>query len=419
MCCLNIDFPTSTLDWMETGSSRPVTDMQNLLVTDARVWPDPDERIGDAVSILISNGVIAQIGVGLEPPDGVPRLSVEGRVVTAGFCNSHVHFTGPEWIGARTAAASDLQDALDDMLLARGFTTVLDLSSNPRTTFALMRRIAAGDLRGPEILTATSGLTPWRGMPFYVKADVPWYLRWLMPAPATSIGARLTVAAQIHGGATLTKLFTGSYVRPDQVKPMRLPVARAAVAAAHRRGSRVFAHPSNRAGTEIAVKAGVDALAHVPDETEGTEALLCEAAERGIRLVPTLHMFASTVTTDDGYLAPIRAALRGFIRSGGRVLFGTDVGYMADRETRGEYEAMYASGMTAADILRSLTVEPSEFLGRTDSGSVMVGNRADLTILDTSDDPRPTDLARVHATIRAGRIIFFRNPSSENTTASL
>ncbi|RAZ30541.1 hypothetical protein DO944_13420 [Microbacterium sp. SMR1] len=397
------------------GSSRLVTKAHSLLVTDARVWPAPDERLGDTVSILIVDGVIEQIGAGLQAPDDVPRLSAEGRVVTAGFWNCHVHFTGREWSSAATAPAESLQHALDDMLLSHGFTTVLDLSSNPRTTFALMRRIATGELRGPEILTAATGLTPWRGMPFYVKADVPWVLRWLMPAPATSIGARLTVAAQIRGGAKLTKLFTGSYVRPDQVKPMRLPVARAAVAAAHRRGSRVFAHPSNRPGTEVAVEAGVDALAHVPDETEGTETLLRQAAERGIRLVPTLHMFASTVTTDDGYLAPIRAALGGFIRAGGRVLFGTDVGYMADRETRGEYEAMRASGMSTADILRSLTTEPAEFLGRADTGSVAVGNRGDLTVLQTRDDPSPADLANIQATIRAGRAIFLRDSPSKHT----
>ncbi|MFB7249484.1 hypothetical protein [Microbacterium sp. NPDC056234] len=135
---------------------------------------------------------------------------------------------------------------------------------------------------------------------------------------------------QISGGAGLIKLFTGSYIAPGSVRTMDERVARAAVRAAHRRGRRVFAHPSNRAGTQVAVQAGVDALAHVPDQPEGTEALLREAAQRGIRIVPTLHMFASTVTTEERYLGPIRDALRVFLEAGGRVLFGTDVGYLAD-----------------------------------------------------------------------------------------
>lgn len=380
-------------------------------MTDARVWPSA----GEPVSVLVTAGVVAEIGPRIAAAAGVPRLSAGGRVVTAGFWNCHVHFTGAEWSNARTAAAADLQAHLDDMLLSRGFTTVLDLSSNPQTTSALVRRIAAGELRSPEILTAGSGLTPWRGMPFYVRATVPWYLRWLMPAPATSLGARLTVAAQIRGGARLTKLFTGSYVEPDRVKPMRLPVARAAVDAAHRRGARVFAHPSNRIGTEIAVRAGVDALAHVPDETEGTRELLREAAASGIRVIPTLHMFASTVTMDEGYLAPIREALRGFIASGGHVLFGTDVGYLADRDTHGEYEAMCASGMSAADILRSLTSEPARFLGRSDAGTLEIGKRGDLTVLETTSVPEPAEFAEIYATIRAGRPVFLRDVPAGST----
>jgi len=58
-----------------------------LLVTDARVWPAPDEPVRGPVSILISDGLITRIGADVVPPAGVPRLSVAGRVVTAGFCN--------------------------------------------------------------------------------------------------------------------------------------------------------------------------------------------------------------------------------------------------------------------------------------------------------------------------------------------
>lgn len=375
-------------------------------MTDARVWPRPDEPIGEPVSVLVRDGVISEIGAEVSASAGTPSLSAGGRVVTSGFWNCHVHFTEPVWRDARSGDAATLQQALDDMLLSRGFTTVLDLSSDPRTTLALARRIEAGELRGPAIVTAGTGIRPWRGIPFYIKDDLPWFVRLLLPTPATALGARRAVSVQARGGARLTKLFTGSYVAPGKVKPMRLSVARAAVEAAHQRGMRVFAHPSDRAGTDIAVAAGVDALAHVPDQPEGTDELLREAASRGIRIVPTLRMFAATVTDDEGYLAPIRAALRGFIDAGGRVLFGTDVGYLAERDTRGEYEAMDAAGMTAADILRSLTSEPAAFFDRTDVGAVRVGSRADLTILETTDGPRAAEFAGIHAVIREGRIVY-------------
>jgi imidazolonepropionase-like amidohydrolase len=219
--------------------------------------------------------------------------------------------------------------------------------------------------------------------------------------------ARLTVAAQARGGAGLTKLFTGSYVTPTRVKPLRTNVARAAVREAHRRGMLVLAHPSNKDGTAIAIEAGVDALAHVPDETEGTEALLQKAAAHGIRIIPTLSMFATTVTTDDAYLAPIRAALRGFIEAGGKVLFGTDVGYMTLRNTEAEFEALQDSGLTAPEILHALTVEPAAFLNMPDVGRAEVGKRGDLTVLQTAADTvDPRDFASVRAVIRDGRVLY-------------
>ncbi len=206
----------------------------------------------------------------------------------------------------------------------------------------------------------------------------------------------------------MVKLFTGSYVTPERVKPMRRAVARAAVEEAHRRGARVLAHPSDRRGTAVAIDAGVDALAHVPDDTEGTEALLAQAAARGMRVVPTLHMFAATVRPDEDYVGPIRTALGGFIAAGGHVLFGTDVGYMPERDTEPELLAMERAGMSAADVLRSLTVEPSAFLGEdvAGTGRVEVGGRADLTVLDVESAQRPADLARIRAVIRDGSLTW-------------
>lgn len=378
----------------------------DLVLTGARVWADADAAITDPQMLSIESGRIVEIGRAVSARPGVRRLDLAGRILTAGFWNCHVHLIGAPWGQARSAPRGDLQSALDDMLLRRGFTTILDLASHPLSTRHLVRRIAAGDLRGPEIITAGAGIRPSRGIPFYVAAHLPWCLRWLMPGPSTRLSARITVAGQALAGATLTKLFTGSYVTPTHVKPMRLSVARAAVREAHGRGMRVFAHPSNAMGADLAIRAGVDALAHLPDSTDGTEHLLAEAAVRGIRVVPTLHMFATTVTTDEVYLAPIRHALRQFRQAGGRVLFGTDAGYTSEWGTRGEFEAMDAAGMSAADILRSLTSEPAAFMGRSDVGTVAPGRRADLTVLEATSIASPSDFAKVASVIRDGRVVY-------------
>jgi imidazolonepropionase-like amidohydrolase len=374
----------------------------DLLLRRARIWARPGAGVSDPRDVLIRAGRIVAIGRDLEADPSIPEQDLGGRVVTAGFWNCHVHLTERVWsrTGRDLAAA---QAAIDDMMLSRGFTDVIDLGSLPATTNALVRRIDAGELRGPRVLTAGIGIRPVRGMPFYMRPMVPWFLRAMLPMPATGRGARRVVRRQLAGGASVIKLFTGSYVTPERVKPMRRRVAQAAVAEAHRHGARVLAHPSDRAGTSVAIDAGVDALAHMPDETEGTEGLLAVAAERGIRVIPTLHMFAATVRPDESYTGPIRAALARFAEAGGRVLFGTDVGYMADRDTAPEFAAMARAGLSVDAILASLTTEPAAFLGP-DSGSGIVepGGRANLTVLDTTGAPQPTDLARIHAVIRDG-----------------
>jgi len=375
----------------------------DLIIENARVWAHPAEQISEPRTLVVRNGIIGDDPATL----GTPVLDAAGRVVTAGFINSHVHLTERDWAHARSKSAAELQGSLDDMFLSRGFTTVLDLSSSPLDTNALIRRIEAGELRGPRIITSGTGIRPWRGLAFYIRESTPWYLRWANPGPPTGLGARVTVALQAKMGAGLTKLFTGSYVERDRIKPMNVSVARAAADAAHRRGMRVLAHPSNREGTRIALDAGVDALAHVPDETEGTHDLLVDAAARGTRVIPTLHMFESTVTADESYNAPIRDALRVFLRAGGKVMFGTDVGYMPDRDTRSEFIAMHKSGMTTADILHSLTVEPALFLGTTDAGQIRAGAPADLVMLDsTHRNLEPEDLADVAAVVRDGSVIW-------------
>ncbi|WP_316317723.1 amidohydrolase family protein [Clavibacter michiganensis] len=380
--------------------------MPDLLLRRARVWTSPDETISGPQDVLILAGRVAAIGAVASSP-GIAELDLGGRVVTSGFWNCHVHLTGRVWSRASRAPA-EVQDSLDDMLLRRGFVGAVDLGSLPCTTNSLIRRIERGALRGPHIVTAGVGIRPVRGMPFYMRPMVPWFLRGMLPMPATRRGARRAVARQIRGGAGVVKLFTGSYVTPERVKPMRRAVARAAVEEAHRRGARVLAHPSDRRGTAVAIDAGVDALAHVPDDTEGTEALLAQAAARGMRVVPTLHMFAATVRPDEDYVGPIRTALGGFIAAGGHVLFGTDVGYMPERDTEPELLAMERAGMSAADVLRSLTVEPSAFLGEdvAGTGRVEVGGRADLTVLDVESAQRPADLARIRAVIRDGSLTW-------------
>ena len=374
----------------------------------ARVYVSPTLPAVDDATVLIRDGVIAAVGPQVEAPVGAAEIPCDQCVVTAGFWNAHVHFSEPKWNLAEWKS-NDLLDAqLADMFLSRGFTTVIDIGSNPADTMAIRRRIERIQLNGPYIYTSGPPLYPPKGIPFYLMETTPGWVRLLMPQPATAEAARRDVRRNLDGGADLTKLFTGSWVARGRVLPMPLDVAKAAVDESHLYGKLVFAHPSNLAGIRVAIDSGVDVLAHAADDTRGVDdALLAEAVKKNMAMVPTLKMFASTVTTDPHYMDPICNEVHQFHALGGQLLFGTDVGYMTDYSTDGEFVELSKSGLNWQDILAMLTTNPSARLGVSDvKGTVTPGKIADLTILAADPARDVSNFARVKMVIRSGRLIW-------------
>ena len=389
----------------------PVPDFRvgrTVAITNARILTRPDSPPIDNGTVVVVNGRIAAVGPDAPVPSGCAILDAAGCAVAPGFWNAHVHFTEPAWAGAGQASAVSLEGRLAEMLTCHGFTSVIDTGSDPRSTFPLRARIASGEVAGPAIYSSGMGLYPPRGIPYYVRRDLPFYARWLLPQPRDRVSATRAVERSIARGADLVKLFTGSWVARGRVLPMPRAVAEAAVGAAHRQGRLAFAHPSNLEGTRIAIDSGVDVLAHAPDATEGMEdALLKELIARGIAMVPTLKMFQTTASSDPGYLRPIYEIVRRFRDLGGTLLFGTDVGYMRDYSTEGEFDALTQAGLSPKEILRTLTTGPAERFGlEHELGSIAPGKLGDLVILASDPLSDVRAFGQIRHTIRSGRRIW-------------
>jgi len=389
---------------------------QTLAIRDATVYPSPDDPPLRHVSILIRDGYIADIGPNLAIPANARILPCNACFVTAGFWNVHVHFTQPRWQWAAFKSSATLNAQLTDMLSSRGFTTVADLGSDLRNTLSLRRRIESGDLLGPFIYTAGAAQYPPHGIPYYLRDTLPPLLIHLMPQPDTPAQAAEDERLNIGRGADLLKLFTGSYIARGHVLPMPAANARAAVQVAHDHHQLAFAHPSNLEGVLIARDAGVDVLAHAADEANGvTPQILESLIDRHMAMVPTLKMFATTVTSDPAYLNPIYAEVRQFHAAGGQLLFGTDVGYMTDYTTAGEFEGLTQSGLTPQDILRMLTTAPAQRFHVSDQkGRVLSGRLADLVILTADPYANPANFAAVQTTLRSGIVTYNRQQGSGN-----
>ncbi len=381
-----------------------------VAIQDATVYVSPDQPPLHNATLLARDGrIVAVGGPELSIPPGAQMIPCQNCTVTAGFWNMHVHFTEPKWNGAAWTSKQKLNKQLADMLTSHGFTTVVDLGSDPRSTISLRRRIEEGELSGPLIYTAGPAIYPENGVPYYVRASTPPYMLWFMAQPGTAAAAKRDVQRSFGEGADVLKLFTGAYVERGTIKPMRVDVARAAVQVAHGYGTIAFAHPSNLEGVQVALASGVDVLAHTPDTTEGIDDPFIAEMAKKASMIPTLKMFATTVTRSPTYLGPIYNIVRRFRTDGGNLLFGTDVGYMADYATRDEYEALAQCGLTAMDILRMLTVAPAARMGVAgEKGTLSSGKLADFVVLDSDPAANVKAFDEVRVTVRSGKIVWQR-----------
>jgi imidazolonepropionase-like amidohydrolase len=387
---------------------------RDLAIVGATVYTDPYAApIANAV-VLIHDDKIAAVrrADATKIARDAAVIDAAGKFVTAGFWNSHVHLFTPALLHASDAKAADLDAALETMLNRWGFTSVFDLASVLDNTLALRKRIESGEVRGPRILTVGEPL--WTQVPVYVRR----YLEEngiAMPVVSTAVGAAARVRDEANRGANGVKLFTGSYQGQGVVANMPLELVEAAVAEAHRRHLPVFAHPQNLAGVEVAIRGGVDILAHtVPDSPEWTEAFVDRLESAHMSLIPTLTLFdfeARQEKASDAdrlqWIGKMTAELRAFASRGGDVLFGTDIGYIDHFDTTLEFELMSQAGLTGRDILATLTTNPARRFGfGSRSGRVLPDYDADLVVLDADPAADARNLSKVRFTIRGGRIIF-------------
>src|ERR1041385_3062688 len=137
-------------------------DIVTLALVGGTVWLSPAaEPIPNAV-VLIEGGKIAAAGPAakVKVPAGARIINCSGLTVTAGFWNSHIHFTERKWADVGAISAAELTRQLTEMLGRHGFTSVFDLGSTGENTRRLRARIEAGEVAGPRIRTTGEGILP-------------------------------------------------------------------------------------------------------------------------------------------------------------------------------------------------------------------------------------------------------------------
>jgi imidazolonepropionase-like amidohydrolase len=378
----------------------------DLVLLGAKVYPSPTGRpIVNAV-VLVKHGQIVAVGrrTELKVPRSAQVIDCTGKVIVAGFWNSHVHFeTG--WQAIAQVPAGQVEVHLQEMLTRWGFTTVWDLGSDPNNTLALRQRIKSREVLGPQILMA-GDIFPENGHPVYLPAEMQ------LPEAASPQEAERMALQYMKMGLDGMKLFTGAFMGDKPVVNMDTAIVKAAADVAHAEVKPVFAHPQNRIGVDNALAGGVDVLAHtIPTEGSFTADELARMKQQHTALIPTLTLW-TTVVSDPVIAGKLVSngvdELKAYFSEGGTILFGTDVGFQSRYDTAQECEYM-GRAMGWRDILASLTTNPSTFFKQPAKGRVEKGMSADLVVLDADPASDVRNFSKVAYTIREGVIIYSGN----------
>ncbi len=354
---------------------------QSLVLTGANVVDVTTGAVTTGAAIIIEDGRIVSIGPGPAPEGAERVIDLEGKFVTPGLMDAHVH------IGSEDQARRALRS---------GVTTARSMGTSHYVDVGLRDLIRAGHAEGPELLAAGYHVRP--GPPEAFFLDHP------DMAGHRADGVRGTEAV----GAMVTRVLDRGvdFVKTTATERAGLPETdprkqlywedelRRMTELAGARGVPVAAHAHGDAGGRAAVAAGVTSIEHgsyLGPETLGM------MVERGTYLVPTIAIVTDVAEPGGDYdVAPLLVRGRHMLprlretaanahRMGVKIVAATDTGYGPGSVIRlaHELEELVGIGMSPLQALQSATTVAAELFGVSDrTGRLAPGLEADLVVVE-------------------------------------
>jgi imidazolonepropionase-like amidohydrolase len=371
-----------------------------------------------AGDILISGGLIAEVGTGL---DGDEHVDVSGLTLAPGFIDCHVHVTSSGVDFLRNLqrpfsyqffeAAANLRATLDC-----GITTVRDAGG---ADLGVQRAVADGLIEGPQLRIAITVLSQTAG---HGDGWLPSGISTVkgVPHPGRPAGIvdgpeemRKRVREIVRAGADVIKVCTSggvlsprdspqhAHYRPDELAVL--------VAEATAAGLPVMAHAQATDGIKNAIRAGIGSIEHgIYLDDEAIDMML----SAGTWLVPTLIAPIAVLEAagqgsqlPDGVAAKARDVIAAHsesfsraVAAGVKIAMGTDSGVGPHGQNLRELPLMEAGGMTPAQVLTATTSSAAELLGLAGQAGVLApGHRADIVAVEGD----LFDLPKLRQNIRA------------------
>ena len=346
------------------------TALQNAAV----LW-GPNLELEERATLVLDDGRIAGIS-GEAPPAGAATANAAGFLAVPGFVDAHVH------IGFADPAE----------VLRRGVTTVRDLGWPPGVIFSLARASERPGFDGPLVLAV--------GPIHTAPGGYPTRAAWAPAGTGREVAgpeeARAAVDAAVAAGATAIKFSLNPPAGPvfDRATLVAL------VDAARAHGLVATGHVHGLAELDKALDCGAAELAHMlMSDEEIPDRVVRRMVDAGTTIVPTLSIRFGR----DREIAV--ANLARFRSSGGRVVYGTDLGNEgpAPGIDRTEVGAMADAGYSAIEIVRAATVDAARHLGLHGKGVLAPGHDADVVCVPLDALEHPKLLSDVKMVWREGR----------------
>jgi imidazolonepropionase-like amidohydrolase len=385
------------------GSVFPKVEQETVVAfVDVNVIPMSRDGVLDHQTVIVREGRIAEVGPAsrIKAPSGATTIDGRGKFLMPGMAEMHGHLPNPN-------AGPELTENVLFLYVANGVTTVRGMQGT-LPHLELKGRVARGEVLGPRLWVPGPPLTG-------------------NGAPTPEAGRRL-VEEQHAAGFDHLKIHEGlSRETYDTI-----------AATAKRLGMRFAGHVPDPVGVPHALEAGQASIDHLdnyvdavggPDSANdqriaqivsatcsakvwnvptlalwetfmGTEDLESLAAREELRYVPQawranwaqqLTQMRNNPQPVDRRLATLqlrRRILKALQAAGCPIALGTDSpqlysvpGFSILREMR----SMAAAGLTPAQILNEATRQPARyFSAEQEFGSVAVGQRADLILLEAN-----------------------------------